>query len=117
MTGVQQKSIINFSLAMTTNNFTDTQGRISYQNRTAKSLLSFDDKRDWRTFYLFIVISISGDRYHWDEPNQLRFLVSCLQEDAKFFISRLAPHIRANLGSLMDALGRMFGKHVLPETD
>ena len=42
--------------------------------------------------------------------------MSCLQEDAMFFMSRLAPQIRANLGQLMDALERRFGDHVLPET-
>ena len=77
-------------------------------------LPSFDGKGDWRSFR--VKFSLLADRYHWDGPTQLSHLVSCLQEDAMFFMSRLAPQIRANLGQLMDALERRFGDHVLPET-
>ena len=77
-------------------------------------LPTYDGKGDWRSFW--IKFSLLADKYGWDEQTELSQLVSCLQDDAMFFVSRLATHIRTHLGSLKDALERRFGDHVLPET-
>ena len=77
-------------------------------------LPTFDGKGDWRSF--LIKFSLLVDRYGWDEATELGHLISCLQDDAMFYVSRLDSQTRSSLNSLMNALERRFGDHVLPET-
>ena len=55
-------------------------------------LPTYDGKGDWRSFW--IKFSLLTHKYGWDEQTELSQLVSCLQDDAMFFVSRLATHIR-----------------------
>ena len=77
-------------------------------------LPTFDGKGDWRSF--LIKFSLLVDRYGWDETTELGHLISCLQDDAMFYVSRLDSQTRSSLNFLMNALERRFGDHVLPET-
>ena len=77
-------------------------------------LPTFNGKGDWKSFW--VQFQFLSQRCNWDENRQLGHLVSCIQDEAMEYVSRLPVDVRSRLPQLVNALERRFGDYVLPET-
>lgn len=77
-------------------------------------LPTFNGRGDWQSFWT--QFSFIARQYRWSEEKQLAILISCLEDTAIQFVSRLPVYKSINLNLLAESLAERFGDQMLPET-